>query len=81
VPGNADPRGRASPAQSEAEPRDMGSQAQPGNQYLLVTRYQAQPGNADLRGSASPARKREAEPLDMGSQAEPGNQLTRFLES
>jgi hypothetical protein len=35
----------------EAEPRGMGSQAQPGNQLLVLlvfTRYQALPGNADL---------------------------------
>ncbi|MEZ2225067.1 hypothetical protein, partial [Microcoleus sp.] len=62
---------------SEAEPLDIGSQAEPGNQ-LSIACSQALPGNTDPE--ALPplllSKRSEAEPLDIGSQAEPGNQLS-----
>ena len=63
----------------EAEPLDIGSQAEPRNQfYSLSTRYQALPGNADPEALPPIFMEAgEAEPLDIGSQAEPRTQLSK----
>jgi hypothetical protein len=55
----------------EAEPLDIGSQAEPRNQ----SKWEAEP--LDISSQAEPRNqsKWEAEPLDIGSQAEPRNQL------
>ncbi len=68
------------PDYHEAEPLNMGSHPESGNQLANQLDCQSflASGSPALRGNALPPDYHEAEPLNMGSHPESGNQLASY---